>query len=169
MQQSPSASHLIIYGLVNPPAPADLRDVFSIELPHILPPNIELRGPSVREWVEIRDHADHRLVAARQIESLDRVYVFDERAEVQNFIRRNRLQPWLEQAIGPLNRAFGEPAIKTLKLDTDDEGTQTLFCLVRVTESLDHARNALAAFDREWWSANCGLVASKLNFDYELA
>jgi hypothetical protein len=101
-------------------------------------------------------------------QALNEAYVFEGRQEVEGFIRRNRLRHWLEQAVGPLNEYFGKDAIKVLKLVTDDEGSQTLFCLVMVTGSLDAARRSLASFDRNWWLGRSGKAAGKLNFDYEL-
>lgn len=102
------------------------------------------------------------------VETVNQVYVLEGRDEVERFIGQNRLRHWLEQAVEPLNKSFGKSAIKILQLNTDDEGAQTLFCLVKVTESLDQSRRSLASFDRQWWSEHCGPVAGKLNFDFEL-
>jgi hypothetical protein len=101
-------------------------------------------------------------------QAINEAYVIEGRQEVEGFIRQNRLQHWLEQAVGPLNEYFGKDAIKVLKLITDDEGSQTLFCLVMVAGSLGTARRSLASFDRNWWLPHSGKVAGKLNFDYEL-
>jgi hypothetical protein len=102
------------------------------------------------------------------VETVEQIYVIESRDEVDRFIRQNHLQRWLEQAVEPLNDAFGNAAIKVLRLDVDDEGAQTLFCLVKFADSLDRARRSLAAFDQMWWSEHCAPTAGKLNFDFEL-
>jgi hypothetical protein len=99
---------------------------------------------------------------------LNQVYVIDGHAEVNSFVRRYRLRQMLEEAVEPLKAAFGQTAIRVLKLVTDEEGSQTLYCLVMVPDSLENARHSLDSFDRQWWLERCGPVAGKLNFDYEL-
>ena len=99
---------------------------------------------------------------------LDKPYVFEHRRAVNAFILEHRLRALLAAASEPLNEAFGDETIKTLKIVTDDEGSQTLFCLVQVAASVEEARQSLAAFDELWWLARCGPVAGKLNFDFEL-
>lgn len=98
---------------------------------------------------------------------LDKPYVFDDRPAVNDFILEHRLRGLLAAASQPLNEAFGADTIKTLKIVTDDEGSQTLFCLVQVKSSVEDARRALESFDNQWWLAHCGPVAGKLNFDFE--
>lgn len=100
--------------------------------------------------------------------TINREYVPENRAAIELFIRQNRLRHLLEQAIKPLNENFGEESVKVLKLVVDDEGWQTLFCLVKVAGSWESAQRSLAAFDREWWLDHSRHVAGKLNFDYEL-
>lgn len=97
---------------------------------------------------------------------LEKLYVFEDRTAVNAFILEHRLRGLLAAASQPLNEAFGDD-IKTLKIVTDDEGSQTLFCLVQVSASVEDARRALESFDNRWWLAHCGPVAGKLNFDFE--
>lgn len=99
---------------------------------------------------------------------LEKLYVFEDRRAVNAFIVEHRLRGLLDAAFEPLNEAFGDATLKTLKIVTDDEGSQTLFCLVQVVASVEDAHWSLAAFDERWWLARCGAVAGKLNFDFEL-
>jgi hypothetical protein len=71
-------------------------------------------------------------------------------------------------ATDPLIQAFGEAAIRNLTLITDDEGYQTLFCLIMVSGALEEARSSLEQFDQQWWLTRCGQAAGRLNFDFEL-
>jgi hypothetical protein len=100
--------------------------------------------------------------------ALETAYVFEDRSVVAEFIRRNRLRGLLLQAVKPLHDAFGETAIKVLRLVTDDEGSETLFCLVMTSEELADAQDALRCFDEHWWLSRCDLRAGLLNFDFEL-
>jgi hypothetical protein len=101
-------------------------------------------------------------------ESLEDMYVIENRAAVTRFIEKNRLRGLLSQAVDALNGAFGKGAIKTLKLLCDDEGSETLFCMIMTGGEMERAILALRDFDERWWLAHCGLVAGKLNFDFEL-
>lgn len=104
----------------------------------------------------------------RATKGLEEAYVIEGRPAVDSFIKNNRLRGLLLQAINPLDRAFGKAAIKSLMLACDDEGAQTLYCLITISSDLHSARRALAVFDHEWWLKYCGLAAGQLNFDFEL-
>lgn len=102
------------------------------------------------------------------LKELDEVYVFEERTAVAAFIERNRVRGLLLQARDPLITAFGEATVKRLSLIEDDEGFDTLFCLIAVSGDIHEARRALRSFDQRWWLARSGQAAGKLNFDFEL-
>jgi hypothetical protein len=102
------------------------------------------------------------------LEQLKNFYIFEDHSAVTAFIEQNRLRGLLEQAREPLNAAFGEAALKKLTLVTDDEGSKTLFCLVRVPGDMQEARRALRSFDQRWWLGRSTQAAAKLNFDFEL-
>jgi hypothetical protein len=106
--------------------------------------------------------------AGTDANELEKLYVFEDRRAVNAFIVEHRLRGLLAAALEPLNEAFGDASLKTLKIATDDEGSQTLFCLVQVVASVEDAHWSLAAFDERWWLPRCGAVAGKLNFDFEL-
>lgn len=106
--------------------------------------------------------------AAPAISEIDSEYVFEDRPAVSRFIIEHGLRGLLSQAAQPLRRAFGDSAIRSLRLVTDDEGSATLFCLVMVPGDLARANRALERFDRDWWLARCDLRAGLLNFDFEL-
>jgi len=99
---------------------------------------------------------------------LEDTYVIENRREVAHFVEENQLGGLLKQARDPINKAFGEEAVKTLTVVEDDEGFRTLFCLVMIPGDMQEARNALKAFDEEWWLQHSPKVAGKLNFDFEL-
>jgi hypothetical protein len=106
--------------------------------------------------------------ADRVTNGLDAVYVIADRDAVARFIEENRLRGLLMQARDPLNAAFGENAVKTLSLERDDEGFETLFCLVMTEGAMQGAKQALRRFDQQWWLSRAGQVAGRLNFDFEL-
>jgi hypothetical protein len=108
-----------------------------------------------------------RVVPIDRDKALDEAYVFEQRSAVVAFIQEHRIRNLLFSAIPQLNDSFGE-RMKTLVLETDDEGAETLFCLVAWTGPLDDARRALESFDRDWWLANCLRAHGKLNFDFSL-
>jgi hypothetical protein len=99
---------------------------------------------------------------------LDVAYVIDDRVTVAQFIIENRLHGLLLQAQGPLEEAFTNRTVKTLSLVRDDEGFDTLFCLVMISGDMQPARRALRHFDQQWWLAHSKQAAGKLNFDFEL-
>ena len=102
------------------------------------------------------------------LKELKQLYVFEDPSAVGAFIGRNRFRELLIEARDPLNAAFGETAVRKLRLVEDDEGYVTLFCLVLVPGELEEARRALNSFDEAWWLARSHEASGKLNFDFEL-
>jgi hypothetical protein len=103
-----------------------------------------------------------------QIEYLERTYIIDDRLAVLSFIERNRLRDLLLEASNPLQNAFGNMGSrKTLRLIRDDEGIDTLFCLVQFRGSVEAGMEALACFDEQWWLDRSERSQGKLNFDFE--
>lgn len=102
------------------------------------------------------------------LKELEDGYVIDDRPAVAAFIGQNRLRGILQQAREPLDAAFGEATVKKLTLTEDDEGFETLFCLILIPGDMPKARLALKSFDEQWWLARSGLAGGKLNFDIEL-
>jgi hypothetical protein len=99
---------------------------------------------------------------------LERAYIIEHHSSVAAFILRHRLHGLLLDAIAPLNRTFGESAIKVLTLVRDDEGSENLYCLIMTPGDLAAARQHLRTFDEEWWIEHSVISAGKLNFDIEL-
>jgi hypothetical protein len=99
--------------------------------------------------------------------SLDDAYVYEDRKTVLAFVNEHHLRGPLTQAIKPLNECFGE-RLKVLTLASDDEGAESLFCLVKWRDNLQDARTALRTFDQQWWLAKCAQIGGKLNFDFDL-
>lgn len=99
---------------------------------------------------------------------LDGIYVWDDRSAVLRFIEENRVRGVLIDAREPLDAAFGQDVIKSLSIVRDEEGVDTLFCIVKTGSELQTARNALNEFDERWWLARVGEAAGKLNFDFDL-
>jgi hypothetical protein len=139
-----------------------------VDLPVLTATNIFMYGANE---LAVASVADARFARGAIIDTgateLEKLYVFEDRAAVNTFVLEHRLRGLLAAASEPLNEAFGKATIKTLKIVTDDEGAQTLFCLSLVAASVEDARRSLAAFDERWWLARCGTVAGKLNFDFE--
>src|SRR5947208_1410610 len=84
---------------------------------------------------------------ARDVEALDEIYVWDDRPSVLRFIEETRVRALLLDARQALDNTFGDDAIKSLSLVRDDEGFDTLFCLVRTRAPLEVATRALQEFD----------------------
>ncbi len=101
-------------------------------------------------------------------DALDEIYVWEDRPSVLRFIEENRVRDLLLDARHALDEAFGNDAIKSLSLVRDDEGFDTLFCLVRTRSELEIATRALQAFDERWWLACSEEAPGKLNFDFDL-
>jgi len=105
---------------------------------------------------------------AHNADGLDEVYVWDDRPSVLQFIEENRVVGILLEARQALDDAFGPDAIKTLCLARDDEGFETLFCLVRTRSELEVATRSLQLFDERWWLARSEEACGKVNFDFDL-
>lgn len=99
---------------------------------------------------------------------LQKYYVFEDRLAVAAFIVENHLLGPLLEARRSLDFNFAEDALKRLALEVDDEGFETLFCLISIPGDLRLAKEALRNFDENWWLALSGRVGGKLNFDIEL-
>lgn len=104
----------------------------------------------------------------QDLEALDEVYVWDDRPSVLRFIEEAHVRGLLLDARQALDDAFGKDAIKSLSLVQDDEGFETLFCLVRTRAQLEIATHALQVFDESWWLARSAEAAGKVNFDFDL-
>ena len=113
-------------------------------------------------------HAEGVPSSGTSLRGLDDTYVVENRSMVVRFIEENRLLGMLLQAIKPLNTHFGERSIKMLSILSDDEGSETLFCLVATTGGLQQNRQALRAFDEDWWLSRAKQAAGALNFDFIL-
>lgn len=105
---------------------------------------------------------------AELVEPLDEIYVWDDRPSVLRFVEENHLRGLLLEARQALDRAFGNEAIKTLSLVRDDEGFDTLFCLIRTRSELEVATRALQEFDERWWLQRSAEAHGNLNFDFDL-
>jgi len=99
---------------------------------------------------------------------LDDTYIIEDRAIVLRFINENRLLQVLLDAKAPLNANFGRESLKTLTLISDDEGFDTLFCVIAISGNIQQGRQALRTFDREWWVQRVSDVVGRLNFDFSI-
>jgi hypothetical protein len=104
----------------------------------------------------------------QDVDALDEIYVWDDRLSVLRFIEDARVRGLLLDARQSLDEAFGYDAIKSLSLVRDDEGFDTLFCLVKTRAELAVATRALREFDEHWWLARSEDAAGKVNFDFDL-
>jgi hypothetical protein len=101
-------------------------------------------------------------------DALDKIYVWEDRPSILRFIDENRVRGLLLDAHDALDNAFGKDAIKSLSLVRDDEGFDTLVCLVRTPSDLEIATRALQEFDERWWLARSVEARGKVNFDFDL-
>ena len=107
-------------------------------------------------------------VSSNHFNELDSAYVMEDRVTVVRFVGENHLLGLLLQARKPLNDAFTKKPVKVLSVVRDEEGFETLFCLVRIDGDMQPARQALKSFDEQWWLTHSNQVTGKLNFDFEL-
>lgn len=114
------------------------------------------------------ERAKQEATADYATKGLDAAYVIEDRRTVLQFIVENRLHGVLLQAQKPLEEAFTGKTVKKLSLVRDEEGFETLFCLVMISGEMQPARTALRNFDQQWWLAHSKKVVGKLNFDFEL-
>jgi hypothetical protein len=99
---------------------------------------------------------------------LETTYVIADRPTVSAFISEHQLGGLLFEARAFLDAAFGPQTAKSLRLVCDDEGFDTLFCLISMPADPERALEARASFDRMFWLDRCATVDGKLNFDFEL-
>ncbi len=114
------------------------------------------------------DNPKRCFVRREATRGLDDTYVFDSRQVVSKFIEEHRLHNLLVQAKEPLKERFGAASVKTLTLVCDDEGFESLVCLVTANGTLQENLDALRAFDREWWLGQINEADGRLNFDFQL-
>jgi hypothetical protein len=154
--------------LLEPPPPSYPKRIPIAANP--VPENVK-RLPSNRntrlylaEW----EFFNHLLTKNSVLDSINKSYVVVDPKSVATFIEEHRLRGILDQAIEPLNRAFGASSIKQINIFEDDEGGRTLFCAVKFPGALADAIRALDAFDEDWWVKNAARFGARLNFDFEL-
>lgn len=99
---------------------------------------------------------------------LNAQFVLTDAGETSKFILDKGLAFILLESRVHIEAAFGE-AVRTLCVEEDDEGHQTLFCLVVYRGSSQEAKQALSSFDHNWWLNRAGEFSDRLNFDFELA
>ena len=119
-------------------------------------------------WETANLVVQQHVLADRTPQGLDETYVLENRPEVTRFIEVHRLHGLLLQASKPLKEKFGDGSVKTLSIVSDDEGFESLLCLVVTSGDLRQTRQALRAFDREWWLSHARQAAGRLNFDFKL-
>ncbi len=74
----------------------------------------------------------------------------------------------LEEALAPLNRAFGED--KTLLLQgLQSEEDTVLRVIALLPAGTPKPEEMMRQFDRDWWYANCARSDASLAFDYGTA
>jgi len=105
----------------------------------------------------------------RELESVRAAYVFADLVYVDSFLNDHRAVAGLLLEAAPyLKRHFGATVTLRLKVGFEDDGSRTLQVLAVWSGALRDAKNALAAFDREWWLQNCRRGSGNIILDYEL-
>jgi hypothetical protein len=145
---------------VMPPYPLMYIDSFTKKQSQ---PQPAARVKKVGVYIELQPQA-----APNEMAELNAQFVMADARETSKFILDNGLGLILLESRMHIEAKFGE-AVKTLKVVEDDEGHQTLFCLLVYRGPLQDAKQALASFDRDWWLNRAGEFSDRLNFDFELA
>lgn len=154
---------------------------FSIPQPN------ETEDPNSKAWEEFAcqpkpPHSAHRLgssfslsVEPRALPSgiekaLEAAFIFAKRQEALDFLAQHRwLVDLLFQAQAKLAEIFGAESPKLLDLYRDEEGSETLYCLLLAAGDPIPLSEGLGRFDEEWWLVHCGEARGLLNFDIESA
>jgi hypothetical protein len=110
----------------------------------------------------------HEMPVYSGADALTSRFVIVNRRATRKFIQSQNLSDVLLQSEKHIDAAFGQSSVKTLTIVEDDEGHQTLFCLVAFPATLAEGQAALRSFDRNWWLNCARRFGSKLNFDFEL-
>ena len=166
-----SAAHQLPIHLVQAPVPSSLAE-FPSEAPWTdEQPSLSARKPpraaglyEPAYWQRVTEAA----VPSIRLRELKSAYVIEDDAAVAAFIDQNRLHGVLLQASIYLRDAFGEVPVKTISLLRDDEGFETLLCLISFPGAMQEARRALRSFDELWWLEHARHAGGKLNFDFDL-
>lgn len=131
-------------------------------------PSNPKKGPhSVTESHLLWENAKREIPKDLATKGLDDTYVIEDRSSVYRFIEEHRLHGLLLQARQMLKTKFGEDSVKTLSVVSDEEGFESLFCLVTTKADVQRSQEALRSFDLEWWVPHAKQAAGRLNFDFK--
>jgi hypothetical protein len=107
------------------------------------------------------------VLADRWIVQLERQYILEGKNGLVTLLQEQRGLPGLLlDAVPQLRRWFGDRLLQ-LRVSADEEDI-TARASVVWSGGLEEAEEALRAFDRNWWLANCPRSNGYLVFDFEL-
>ena len=96
-------------------------------------------------------------------------YVLPADSSVLNFLTEHRTIPQILLDAAPqLKACFGADAVFNLRAPIDESGSRILYAAAMWQGKSQDVRDALAKFDRDWWTARAGQAAGYLTFTYEL-
>jgi hypothetical protein len=106
----------------------------------------------------------------REMDAVRAAYVFEDSLAVESFLTgRRAIAGLLLEAAPYLRKCFGADIPLRLRVRIEEEdGARRLEALALWNGPLREAKNALAAFDREWWLQNCRRGSGSIVLDYEL-
>jgi hypothetical protein len=106
----------------------------------------------------------------QSLKDVKKNYVASDRDLVESFLTQHRTMPELLLEAAPkLKEWFGNDAVLSLRLVSEDATSATLFGSVVWRGSVADARRALAGFDEGWWLSKMAQAGGRLAFTYELA
>jgi len=142
----------------------------SIDYPFVIVKSVLKQTSSWRSKVTSLENEQFALVRKREIEDLQKAYVFEEDRLVREFVGAHRSVPQLLlEAVPVLKSFFGDTAVLQLRVISDESGIGTIYGIVLWRDAAEAARSALRKFDESWWIVASEKASGRVMFDYLLA
>jgi hypothetical protein len=149
-------------------------------------PNIKWEKPLQRDYCYVaQEHPSEVVLASRKMlheyrqaeeageqdrKTLWENYVFEDRIQVESFLRDHRaIVGLLIEAAPQVKRYFGADIPVRLGVSFEEDGSRTLQALAVWKGAIKDAKAALEAFDMAWWLQNSRRGSGDIVLDYELA
>jgi len=130
-------------------------------------------APNVNQQFELLQDLEMQMHAyAREhqalLERVREIYVFDPESCIRDLLNEYRVIPQVLLEAAPyLKAAFGNNAVLVLRT-SPETGPSTIYAVVIWIGSVRDVRQALEAFDNQWWISRASLASGRLTFTYEL-
>ena len=129
--------------------------------------------PSDPDQKTVIDDYEHQMSEHEQaftdlLGKLQQSFVFSDTTEVESFLRMNRsIAPLLVEAAPHFHEYFKDSPL-ILDVMAEEGNPRTINVLAYWRGEREKAREALNAFDENWWMDNLRKASGKIVFDYEL-